>query len=114
MLTKTTSQAPAAYKVDDYGFIIRYQWPTGGTREEGCFTAQVEEMPGVIVGGLTAEAALSEVRAVLAEVIAWYAEEVRPLPVPGSRPPYRYAKKTPLRIDKSKRRKKARCASLSS
>jgi len=107
MSTTTPPQAPAAYKVDDYVFLIRYEWPEGGSREEGCFTARVEEMPGVIVGGLTAEAALSEVRAVLAEVIDWYAQEDWTLPPPGSRPPYCYAKKIPIRIYRLKKKKKA-------
>jgi len=104
MPTRTPPHTHKTYKVDDYVFLIRYEWPEGGTQEEGCFTARVEEMPGVIVGGLTAESALSEVRAVLAEVIEWYAQEDWPLPLPGSRPPYRYAKKAPIRIYKPKKK----------
>jgi len=57
--------------------------------ETACYTAQVLEMPGLIYGGRTPEAALSECRAELADTIVWFAEEGWALPEPGSRPPDR-------------------------
>jgi len=57
--------------------------------ESACYTAQVAEMPGLILGGRTPEAAVSECRAELADTIVWFNEEGWTLPEPGSRPPDR-------------------------
>jgi len=82
MKTKTN------YTVDDYEIRVRYEcYPEHP--ETACYTAQVLEMPGLIYGGRTPEAAVSECRAELADTIKWFAEEGWELPEPGSRPPER-------------------------
>jgi len=72
------------HTVDNYEIIVRYDVDAGE------FTAQVVEMPGVILGGVTAEAALSTTRWMLGQILADCAREGDTPPPPGSRPPARY------------------------
>jgi len=71
---------PNPYSVDDYEIRVCYN------HEAGEFTAQVVEMPGIILGGPSATAALEEARTALADTIEWYNEDGDIMPPPGSRP----------------------------
>jgi len=84
------------HTVDDYEILVRYDV------EAGEFTAQVIEMPGVILGAVTAEAALSTTRWMLGEILADCAREGDTPPPPGSRPPARYEEALPEPLVKAK------------
>jgi|GEM_PF-446728 len=78
-MNKTT--APLSYSgKDDYEIRVRY------SPSHEAFIAHVAEMPGIILEGRTAEAAVSEVRFVLGRIIETYARDNEPLPVPGDIP----------------------------
>jgi len=68
------------YSVDDYEIHVRFN------TAEGEFTAQVAEMPGIILGGATPAEAIEEARTALADTIEWYNEDGDIMPPPGSRP----------------------------
>jgi len=78
-MNKTT--APLAYSgKDDYEIRVRY------SAAHEAFIAHVAEMPGIVLEGRTAEAAVSEVRFVLGRIIETYARDNDPLPAPGDIP----------------------------
>jgi len=83
------------YTVDDYEIYVRYECPPEHP-ETACYTARVAAMPGLIYGGRTAEAALSECRAELADTIKWFEEEGWQMPHPEYRPPDRYPDAQPV------------------
>jgi len=94
------------HTVDAYEILVRYDV------EAGEFTAQVLEMPGVILGGVTAEAALSTTRWMLGEILADCEREGEHPPPPGSRPPERYEEALPEPLVKSKPAARAAAAYL--
>jgi len=83
------TQSPYHYTVDDYEICVRYEWPHARP-EEGCYTARVAAMPGLIYGASTPEAALSICRAELADTLEWFKRDGHAMPHPDYRPPDTY------------------------
>jgi len=80
-MNTTSTSANAPYSVDDYEILVRFD------PQSLEFTAQVVELPGIILGGVTPEAALSQTRWLLGSIIKDYAARGDTLAPPGSRPP---------------------------
>jgi len=81
MKQTTTTTAAAAYSVDDYQILVRYDVQALE------FTAQVVELPGIILGGVTPEAAISQTRWLLGKILSDKAARGKGIAPPGSRPP---------------------------
>jgi len=79
---KQTAPTPAAtYSVDDYQILVRYDVQALE------FTAQVVELPGIILGAITPEAAISQTRWLLGKILSDKAARGKGIAPPGSRPP---------------------------
>jgi len=79
--TTTPASSTAAYSVDDYQILVRYDVQALE------FTAQVVELPGIILGGITPEAAISQTRWLLGKILNDKAARGKGIAPPGSRPP---------------------------
>jgi len=69
------------YSAKDYELRVRFDI------DEAEFTAQVVEIPGIILGAVTEAEAVRKVRECLAETIEWYNREGDILAAPGEMPP---------------------------